>query len=141
MSRRPSSTTRLDTLVPYPTLFRSVRGARGCGSFLPAAPAPRLPALDRRDSPPVRTRLSAPRARCCVASNDSSGIAPPAHQPCFPLVLVESAHVFIAAVSTLAQPEDSGARRHWPRRSPPFREDWIGKPSADAAAQIGRAHV
>src|SRR3546814_3236166 len=71
---------------------------------------------------------------CSSDLNDSSGIAPPAHQPCFPLVLVESAHVFIAAVSTLAQPEDSGARRHWPRRSPPFREDWIGKPSADAAA-------
>src|SRR3546814_10658705 len=88
----------------------------------------------RRDSPPGRTRLSDPRALCCVASNDSSGIAPPAHQPCFPLVLVESAHVFIAAVSTLAQPEDSGERRHWPRRSPPFREDWIGKPSADAAS-------
>src|SRR3546814_8814135 len=98
-----------------------------------------LPALDRRDSPPVRTRLSAPRARCCVASNDSSGIAPPAHQPCSPPVLVESAHVFIAAVSTLAQPEGSGERRHWPRRSTPFREDWIGKPSAEEAERCSNS--
>src|SRR3546814_12925472 len=86
MVRRPTRSTRTDTLVPCTTLFRSgalwgtgTRAGRGCGRRRGVRPAPRRPPAPRRRPPAPRpaaatARRAAPARAATPAWPDSGRV-------------------------------------------------------------------
>src|SRR3546814_8230613 len=62
MIRRPPRSTRTDTLFPYTTLFRSLGGQAGGGTW--PVGAFHLPDLLRRESAHVRAHVDGPVGAC-----------------------------------------------------------------------------
>src|SRR3546814_9697723 len=133
MRRRPPRSKRTDTLLPYPTLFRSRRSAS-----LPARPTPRPP------SPDPTTAARPPRRTASYRCRSVSWECPSRSSPCSCQFPHGGAELFTAidVVPELVEARAGGRKQHAIAALRDFtRELQRAAHVRFAPGQIGRAHV